>query len=527
MITRLPSHWLLVVAAALLATGCSGGSGGDGGANASSSTPGALGASFAAISLSPATPSLPVGATQQFTARATDSKGATVSDVTFIWSSSNPAVAAIDSRGLATGLAPGAATITAGAAGVSSQPVVLTVTNQVAGAPNALPVTLGTDLNNGVNRPMVSVKVCLPGSTSQCTTISNIILDSGSTGLRIMKSAVTLSLPHVSVPAQVSQNLPGGSLLAECYPFVTSNAWGTVHAADLYLGGEPALASASLHLMDSTFGNGPPLNAGTGVGSGCATNGFDLLTMSNLRANGILGVLPMQYDNKPAGNLAPANEYWACVPGGNCTLLEGTVPGLAPRVSKGALQLVANPVFSLPADNNGLIFQFPAVPDTGAVSAEGTLLLGIGTAGNNQVPSGMTLLAFDPFARVTVSYNQQIMGAPGAVPIDTGNPVTDFSASALAEPLCTLSGIQTLLCPFTTKSFPVGLGSIQSLSTNRLSSSLLVGNAQSLLVSSGNRLFNNLVNDSSFPALGLPFFLGKTVYMAFPSATYPYGYVAF
>lgn len=527
MTTRLPFHWLLVMTAALFSTGCSGGGGGDGGANASSSTPGSLGASLTAISLSPATPSLPVGATQQFTARATDSKGATVSDITFTWSSSDPAVAAIDSRGIATGLAPGTTAITAGAASVSSQPVLLTVTNQIAGAPNALPVALGSDLSNGVNRPMVSVKVCLPGSTSQCNTIGNIILDSGSTGLRIMKSALTLAFPNVPVPAQVSQNLPAGSLLAECYPFVTSNAWGTVHAADLYLGGEPALASATVHVMDSAFGNGPPLNAGTGVGSGCATNGFDLLTMSNLRANGILGVLPMQYDNKPAGNLAPANEYWACAPGGSCTLLEGTVPGVPPRAGKGTLQLVANPIFSLPSDNNGLIFQFPAIPDTGAVSAGGALLFGVGTAANNQMPSGTTLLAFDPFARVTVSFNQQIMGVPGAVPIDTGNPVTDFSATALAEPLCTLPGFQTLLCPSAMKTFSIGLGSIQSLSTNKLPSSLLVGNAQSLLVNTGNRLFSNLVNDSPFPALGLPFFLGKTVYMGFPSATHPYGYVAF
>lgn len=485
-------------------------------------------AAIQAVTVSPVTPSIPVGSTQQFAVTVTDAAGAAITGTTVRWTSSNPAVAGIAATGVATGLVPGTTTITASAGGIPSQPVVLAVTSPGLSSANALSVSLGTDLNNGINRPMVSLKLCVPGSAVQCTTVSNVILDSGSTGLRLLKAAVPVPLPAVPVPAQASRNLPAGSVLAECYPFVTSNAWGTVNAADVYLAGEPALSGAAVHLLDGAFAGGPPVDGSTGLGSSCATNGFDLLTMTNLSANGILGVLPMQYDNKPAGNLIPANEYWACAAGGgSCTLLEGLVPGMTATVAKGTLRLVANPVFGLPADNNGLVFDFPGVPAAGAVAAEGRLLFGIGTAANNHLPSSAAVLAYDPFARVTVVYNQAIVGTPSSVPLDTGNPVTDFSASVLGEPLCTTPGLQHLLCPAALRTFSVGLGSTQSLSTAKLTPTLAVGNATALLTNTSNRLFDSLVAHAGTPSLGLPFFMGKTIYMGFPSSAHPYGYVAF
>src|SRR3569832_1654003 len=44
-----------------------------------------------------------------------------------------------------------------------------------------------------VNQPCVSVTVCLP-TTTQCQTISDILLDTGSVGLRIFRSVLTLDL---------------------------------------------------------------------------------------------------------------------------------------------------------------------------------------------------------------------------------------------------------------------------------------------------------------------------------------------
>ena len=78
-------------------------------------TPGPL----TTITVSPASHSIDAGTTQQFTAVGKDSAGDTLTGLTFTWSSSETNVAAINSStGLATGLFPGATTITAASGSV-------------------------------------------------------------------------------------------------------------------------------------------------------------------------------------------------------------------------------------------------------------------------------------------------------------------------------------------------------------------------------------------------------------------------
>lgn len=82
---------------------------------------------LASIVVQPATATISVGGTQQYTATALDAKGNQVTGVNFAWSSSFANVATIDANGLATGQAKGTVTIVATAQGVFSQPVTLTV----------------------------------------------------------------------------------------------------------------------------------------------------------------------------------------------------------------------------------------------------------------------------------------------------------------------------------------------------------------------------------------------------------------
>ena len=82
----------------------------------------------ASITVSPVSPTITVGATQQFTATAKDASGNTISGVTFAWSSSATGVATINSSGLATGVSAGTTQITASANGVTSSADVLSVT---------------------------------------------------------------------------------------------------------------------------------------------------------------------------------------------------------------------------------------------------------------------------------------------------------------------------------------------------------------------------------------------------------------
>ena len=77
-------------------------------------------ATLASIALTPATPSIPVGVNQRFTATGTYSDGTTFDITTqVIWTSSLPSLASIDSGGLATSLATGLLTIFAASGSIS------------------------------------------------------------------------------------------------------------------------------------------------------------------------------------------------------------------------------------------------------------------------------------------------------------------------------------------------------------------------------------------------------------------------
>ena len=76
---------------------------------------------LSSIAVTPASPTVSTGATQQFTAMGTYSDGSTQDITTQItWSSSNTSVATIGTSGLATTVVPGNTTVTASQSGVSA-----------------------------------------------------------------------------------------------------------------------------------------------------------------------------------------------------------------------------------------------------------------------------------------------------------------------------------------------------------------------------------------------------------------------
>ncbi len=81
----------------------------------------------ATVTLTPSMAEIEEGRTQQFIAVAAEADGMLIADATFIWSSSHENVATVSSTGLATGVGPGEATITATSDGVSGD-AALTVT---------------------------------------------------------------------------------------------------------------------------------------------------------------------------------------------------------------------------------------------------------------------------------------------------------------------------------------------------------------------------------------------------------------
>src|SRR5579862_8134769 len=84
----------------------------------------------------------------------------------------------------------------------SSQPGTTAASNV-----QAISVNTGPDLNY-VDGAFTSVTVCVPGSATNCQTITGILVDTGSSGLRILSSALSISLPQ--------QTGSGGNPIAEC-----------------------------------------------------------------------------------------------------------------------------------------------------------------------------------------------------------------------------------------------------------------------------------------------------------------------
>jgi uncharacterized protein YjdB len=112
-----------VVSSALLALSVACG-GGDGATGPGGGGGGGGGGGVASVAVSPSTATITVGSNTTLSATPTDANGAAVSGQTITWSSSNSAVATVNSSGVVTGVAGGTATITASTAGKSGSAVI-------------------------------------------------------------------------------------------------------------------------------------------------------------------------------------------------------------------------------------------------------------------------------------------------------------------------------------------------------------------------------------------------------------------
>jgi hypothetical protein len=371
-----------------------------------------------------------------------------------------------------------------------------------AAAANVLPMTVSPGLISLPNIPTVSVQVCVPGTT-QCQTVTNVQVDTGSSGLRILASALTSTtgFPQVNV-----NNAP----LGECQLFADGYTWGSVRTADVKLSGESALATPIQLVSDPSFANVP---------SSCLSQGGNIGTAAGLGVNGILGVGVMPQDCGTAcatvSNTLPA-VYYTC-PSGACT--KAVVP---------LTQQISNPVTKFAVDNNGVILQLPAVPVGGSTAVSGALVFGIGTATNNAFNSGTQLLQLNSSGNFSTSFNGTSYTSSF---LDSGSNGLFFNDTAL--PTCSsTSQAPGFYCPTASTNFSAVL-----TGTNSVSSTVpfVVSNASTLASSipSGKIAFSDLAGGGvvarSFD-WGLPFFFGRDVYTAISGATTPNGtgpYIAY
>lgn len=360
------------------------------------------------------------------------------------------------------------------------------------------------------NVPYVTVTICSPNSSSACVTIDHVVLDTGSIGLRVLKSKVAgLSLQPVTV---------AGGTLAECYGFVLGQLWGPLASADVRIGGERAPA-IPIQIID----DGSPMaySVPTNCYNPLDPNQADKRPMNSaaaLQANGILGVGMLPFDCGLDCLTANAKSYYyACPDASSCAV------AAAPRDQQAqnpVVHFVANSNGSI--DNNGTMIVLPSVPDLGAGKAIGRLVFGIGTQTNNQMPltTKMYFVGVDPASTGTYLSLSTTVGATryGDSYIDSGSNAFFFDDASIAQGCKSSSGSTGgWYCPATV------LGRVATVSDyptapNAVASgqvSFSIGNADALFSSPSTALSNlgGTVNQGPNTFVwGLPFFYGRTVF---------------
>ncbi|HUP05892.1 MAG TPA: DUF3443 family protein [Caldimonas sp.] len=356
------------------------------------------------------------------------------------------------------------------------------------------------------NIPYVSVTVCEPGSAVACVTIDHVFLDTGSIGLRVLKSAVrTLALPALQVAADAAHATPAGAAL-ECYPFVLGAVWGPMATADVRVAQELA-PSLPIQLIDD--GAAPDV-APT---SDClaAANGQLQNSVAALQANGILGIGMLSFDcGLPCTTADYAGGhviYWSCPAGAACA------PAAVPIAGQ-----MQNPVPHFAVDNNGSVILLPALPDLGATVAKGRLVFGIGTQANNQLAAGATVYRVnaDPSSADYLYWSTQVGSTtyPWSY-VDSGSNALFFDDASLPRQCQSSTGSTAgWYCPGTLVRRTATITDAQG---NSGTVDFAVANADALFGSS-SIAFADLAGttgagSASF-AWGLPLFYGRTVYTA-------------
>jgi Protein of unknown function (DUF3443) len=355
-----------------------------------------------------------------------------------------------------------------------------------------------------VNTMFTSVTVCVPGSTTSCQTIDHIQVDTGSYGLRLLASVLTLTLPV--------ETLASGGSLAECTQFVDGFSWGPVATADIQIAGETAKSLPVQVIGDSRFTNIP---------ANCSSiGGTEEDTVSTFGANGILGIGPFELDCGDCDTVATNGLYYACS-ATSCT--ETAVPD--------NLQ-IPNPVTHFAADNNGAIVVLPSVAAGGASNVMGSLIFGIDTQTDN-ASGTQTVLTVNDNAELLMTFNGQTLAQSF---IDSGSNGIFFADSSIttcaAPPSDPTSQIVNFYCPSNTLTLPITIQGMNGTMTNNLTFD--VGNAITMLNNPFDaypQLAGTLPpNNAGTFDFGLPFFYGRRVAVAVQGAMTTVGtgpYIAF
>lgn len=335
-----------------------------------------------------------------------------------------------------------------------------------------------------INRLFTTVTVCLPG-TANCTSIDHVLVDTGSVGLRIFRSATT--------DAMLNQTTAGGLPLMNCVKFLdTSYAWGPVKLATVQLGAMQASNIAIQVIADSAYpAPAPCAGGGTAITSaiGGRSNSFG--------ANGILGVGQFQEDCGTSCVTNGGGMYYACSSGA-CTVTTANPTSTSLQIK--------NPIVKFPTDFNGLMIDLPSVPGANAASVTGYIYFGIGTQANNDASGFTPITASAITGYVTTRLPGRLAMAQSF--LDTGSTALFFDDPTLST--CDLPNTWAY-CPSSPKDYTNVIISGRNGKTKSVNFTV----ASSTFVN-GTYVYQNQAgqfgSSNSFD-WGLPFFFGRKVFV--------------
>ncbi len=350
-----------------------------------------------------------------------------------------------------------------------------------------------------LNQPCVSVTLCSIKDSSICQTISNILLDTGSNGLRVFKSVIDGKV--LSGLMAVSS---GNNLLGECITYGDgSSQWGQVTYSYVQLGQEP-LVAIPIHLIDFGFGVAP---------SPCQSPNSNP-DMTPKYFNGILGVGTLAQDcGGVCVTSSQNNIYYTCFQN-DCN--SGAYVELGAQV--------INPVAALPVDNQGVSITLPSVGNNGTSFVTGTMTIGISGS-----PTTSVVLNTDSdgyfITNSGSSYDSNsLVWLEGFM--DSGSNFLYFPSKMN---LCTTESYKAFYCPSSQTPFTY-TNTNKIVKTFNRAETFTVYNYETLTAANPqSKVFSNLagglpssVADKAFD-WGLPFFFGRTIYVGISGKDSPLG----
>jgi Protein of unknown function (DUF3443) len=372
----------------------------------------------------------------------------------------------------------------------------------IAAAPHITPNLMTINVDSGPvpsiqahNIPYVSVKLCAHGSSGNCQTIDHVLVDTGSTGLRILASAITPTLLN-----ELTQNTISNASLAECMQFFDGYTWGSVRSADVILGSH-TISNMALQVMSD-----PALSI---IPTACQSIGTSHGSIDVLDAKGILGISSASSDCGSACTQATNTVYYGCT-NSNCQAVAVPLP-----------QQLQQPISLLDSDNNGTLIQLPALASGRGANITGSLIFGINTQTNNETgatPQIINTLATNKFAATVSLTTPSGTQTYSSGYIDSGT--TDWVFDAPSVSTCTSTTLSNFYCPLTSVTYS---GNFSGNNNKPAPFSVTIDDASVLFATTANPPLtaftgtathaNDTPSGTTFLA-GLPFFYGKSVWTA-------------